>query len=47
MGASVVGRGDGAETFLSSGIPNLKLDRLAVKFNCADFLRINECVIER
>jgi len=39
MGSSVVGRGDGAETLLSSGIPDLKLDCLAVKLNCADFLQ--------
>mmetsp|Transcript_21254 Transcript_21254/g.46125 ORF Transcript_21254/g.46125 Transcript_21254/m.46125 type:complete len:116 (+) Transcript_21254:571-918(+) len=37
VGSSVVGRGDGAETFLSSGIPDLKLDCLTVQLNCTDF----------
>ena len=39
MGSSIVGRGDGAEALLSSSVPNLKLDRLAIKLNRADFLR--------
>jgi hypothetical protein len=38
VSTSVVGRGNGAETLLSSSIPNLELDCLAVKLNCADFL---------
>jgi hypothetical protein len=38
MGTTVVRRCDRAETFLASGIPNLKLDGLSVKFNGADFL---------
>jgi len=37
MGSSVVGRGNSAETLLSSSIPNLKLDCLAIKLNCANF----------
>lgn len=39
MGSSVVGGGDGAETFLSGCVPNLELDCLSVKFDCADFLQ--------
>ena len=35
---SVVGGSDGAETFLSSSVPNLEFDCLSVKLNCADFL---------
>jgi len=37
MGSSVVGRSDGTETLLSSGIPDLKLDCLSVKLDSADF----------
>ena len=38
VGTAVVGRCNGAETLLSCRVPNLKFDRLAVKFNGADFL---------
>jgi len=34
--STIVGRGDGAETFLSCCIPNLELDRLAVQLDGAD-----------
>ena len=39
VGSSVVGRGDGTETLLSGCVPNLELDCLPIKFNCADFLQ--------
>jgi hypothetical protein len=39
MGATVIRRSDGAETFLSCGIPNLKLDGLSVQFDGTDFLQ--------
>lgn len=35
-GASVVGRGDGAESFLPRGVPYLELDALAVELDGAD-----------
>jgi hypothetical protein len=38
VGTTVIGRRDGTETFLSSGVPNLKLDRFAIKLNGTDFL---------
>ncbi len=39
---SVVGWGDGTEALLSSSVPNLELDCLSVKLNCADFLWIRQ-----
>jgi len=39
---TVVGRGDGPKAFLSSGIPNLELDGLSIKVDCADFLEWTE-----
>lgn len=38
MSTTVIRRCDCTETFLSSGIPNLKLDRLAIELNGTDFL---------
>lgn len=38
--ATVVSGSDGAETLLASGIPDLKLDALAIQLNCAD-LEVN------
>ena len=38
VGTTVIRRGDCAETFLPSGIPNLKLDSLAIELNGTDFL---------
>lgn len=38
VSTSVVGWGDSAETFLPGSVPNLELDCLSVKLNCADFL---------
>ena len=38
VGTTVVGRCDCAETLLSSSVPNLKLDRFAIKLNGTDFL---------
>eukprot|EP00531_Pseudo-nitzschia_arenysensis_P013583 CAMPEP_0116145440 /NCGR_PEP_ID=MMETSP0329-20121206/16591_1 /TAXON_ID=697910 /ORGANISM="Pseudo-nitzschia arenysensis, Strain B593" /LENGTH=178 /DNA_ID=CAMNT_0003641039 /DNA_START=390 /DNA_END=925 /DNA_ORIENTATION=- len=37
VGAAVIGRCNGAESFLSSGIPDLELDCLSVQFNRSDF----------
>ena len=39
MGAAVVGRSDGSETFLPGRVPDLKLDGLAIEVNGADFLQ--------
>lgn len=39
VSAAIIGRGNGAETLLAGGIPNLKLDRLAFEFDGADFLK--------
>ena len=36
MGTTVIRRGNRTETFLSSGIPNLKLDGLSIQLNGAD-----------
>lgn len=36
-GASVVSGGDGAETLLAGGIPDLEFNALAVEFDGADF----------
>jgi hypothetical protein len=38
MGASVVTRGDSAEAFLSSSVPDLEFDDLVVVLNSPDFL---------
>lgn len=38
MGTTVIRRSNGTEALLSGSIPDLQLDSLAVKFNCADFL---------
>lgn len=36
--STIIRRSDGSETLLTGGIPDLKLDSLSIKFNCADFL---------
>lgn len=38
VSSSVVGRRDGAETFLPRSIPDLKLDCLTIKLDSANFL---------
>jgi len=38
VGPSVVGRSDGAETLLSSSIPDLELDCLTIQLNSTNFL---------
>lgn len=46
-GTSIVSCGDGTETFLASGIPDLQLDAFAFQFNCADFEVDADCRDER
>lgn len=38
VGTAIVGRRDGAESFLSCRVPNLQFDSLLVQFDSADFL---------
>ena len=38
VSTAVIRRCDGTETFLSSRIPNLKLNRLSIELNGANFL---------
>ena len=40
MCASIIAGGDGSETLLSSGIPNLQLDDFSIEFDGSDFLEL-------